>query len=66
EDEAGRVKNAWGLKADEVFDTSYIRVFLDKVGRERLIKQTGESKVEPDYKRDDQKLTVDVVVRFGR
>lgn len=66
EDDAGRVKNAWGLKAGEVFDTSYIHVFLGKVERERLIKQIGELKVGHDYKRDDQKLTVDVVVKFGR
>jgi outer membrane protein assembly factor BamA len=66
EDDAGRVKAAWGLKAGEVFDTSYINAFLNKVSRERLIKQTGGLKVEQEYKRDDQRLIVDVVVKFGR
>lgn len=66
EDEAGRIKGAWGLKAGEVFDTSYFSVFRNKIARERLIRQTVGLKVEPDYKRDDQKLTVDVVVKFGR
>jgi outer membrane protein assembly factor BamA len=66
EDDAVRVKGAWGLKAGEVFDTSYINAFLNKVSRERLIKQTGGLKVEQDYNRDDQRLIVDVVVKYGR
>src|SRR5262245_4163407 len=66
EDDAGRVKAAWGLKEGEVFDTSYIHAFLNKVSRDRLIRQTGGLKVEPDYKRDDQRLIVDVVVKYGR
>jgi outer membrane protein assembly factor BamA len=66
EDDALRVKGAWGLKAGEVFDTSYTHAFLNKVSRERLIKQTGGLKVEQDYKRDDQRLIVDVVVKYGR
>jgi hypothetical protein len=52
--------------AGEVFDTSYINAFLHKVSRERLIKQTGGLKVEQEYNRDDQRLIVDVVVKYGR
>jgi outer membrane protein assembly factor BamA len=69
EDEARRVKGAWGLKTGDVFDTSYISAFLDKVERERLIEQSGRTgglKVESDLKLDDQKLTVDVMVKFER
>jgi outer membrane protein assembly factor BamA len=66
EDEAGRVKDAWGLKAGEVFDNSYITAFLNKVARERLIKQPQGLKAGQELKRDDQRLTVDVVVKFGR
>jgi outer membrane protein assembly factor BamA len=67
DDEAGRVKGAWGLKTGEVFDTSYFsREFLEKVSRDRLLKQPNGLSVTPDYKRDDQALTVDVVVKFTR
>jgi len=66
EDEAGRVKDAWGLKAGEVFNTSYIGAFLNKVARERLIKQPQGLKAGHELKRDDQRLTVDVVVKFER
>jgi outer membrane protein assembly factor BamA len=66
EDEAGRVKGAWGLKAGEVFDTSYINAFLVKVAREGLIKQPQGVKAGQDLKRDDQKQTVDVVIKFQR
>jgi outer membrane protein assembly factor BamA len=64
--EAGRVKAAWGLRAGEVFDSSYITEFMNKVMREKLIGQTGVLKVGQEYKRDDQRLIVDVVVKFGR
>ncbi len=66
EDDAGRVKGAWELKTGDVFDASYAGAFINKIARERLIRQTGELKVRQEYKRDDQKLAVDVVVRFGR
>ena len=66
DEEAGKVKGAWGLKAGEVFDTSYLGVFLNKVAREGLIKQSQWVKVEQDFKLDDQKLTVDVVIKFER
>jgi outer membrane protein assembly factor BamA len=67
DDEAGRVKGAWGLKTGEVFDTSYFsREFLEKVSRDRLLKQPNGLSVTPDYKRDDHALTVDVVVKFTR
>src|SRR5499426_327543 len=55
EDEAGRVKDAWGLKAGEVFDNSYINAFLNKVARERLINQPKGRKAGQELKRDDQK-----------
>jgi outer membrane protein insertion porin family len=66
EDEAGRVKSAWGLKTGEVFDTSYFPVFLEKVARERLIKPSQGLKVGQELKRDDQRLIVDVVVKYQR
>jgi hypothetical protein len=66
EDDAVRVKSAWGLKAGEVFDTSYFGAFLEKVGRERLIKQPQGLKVGEELKRDDQRLIVDVVVKYQR
>jgi hypothetical protein len=66
DDEAGKVKGAWGVKTGQVFDTSYFSVFLEKVGRDRLIKQSGGLSVAPEYKRDDQTLTVDVVIKFSR
>jgi outer membrane protein assembly factor BamA len=66
EDDARRVKDAWGLKAGEVFDNSYINAFLNKVARERLIKQPQGLKAGQELKRDDQRLTVDVVVKFAR
>jgi outer membrane protein assembly factor BamA len=66
EDEAARLKGAWGLKAGEVFDTSYITVFLQKIAREGLIKPQKGMKTSQDLKLDDQKLTVDVVVKFER
>jgi outer membrane protein assembly factor BamA len=66
DDEAGRVKGAWGLKTGEVFDTSYFPAFLEKVARDRLIKQPQGLNVTHEYKRDDQTLNVDVVVMFAR
>lgn len=66
EDEARRVKDAWGLKAGEVFNASYIDAFLDKVVRGGLIRQTQGVRAGQELKRDDQKLTVDVVVKFER
>jgi outer membrane protein assembly factor BamA len=66
EDDAVGVKSAWGLKTGEVFDTSYFRAFLEKVGRERLIKQPQGLKVGQELKRDDQRLIVDVVVKYQR
>jgi outer membrane protein assembly factor BamA len=65
-DEAGRVKDAWGLKAGEVFNNSYFGAFLDKVARGGLIKQPQGVKAGQELKRDDQRLTVDVVVKFER
>jgi outer membrane protein assembly factor BamA len=66
EDEARRVKDAWGLKAGEVFNTSYIDVFLEKVVRGGLIRQTQGVRAGQELKRDEQNLTVDVVVKFER
>jgi outer membrane protein assembly factor BamA len=66
DDEAGRVKAAWGLKTGEILNTSYITAFLEKVAREKLIKQPERLNVEQELKRDDQKLTADVVVKFER
>ena len=66
EDDARRVKDAWGLKAGEVFNTSYINVFLEKVVREGLIRQTQGVRAGQEMKRDEQKLTVNVVVKFER
>jgi outer membrane protein assembly factor BamA len=66
EDEAGRVKAVWGLKAGDVFDTSYFVVFHNKIAREGLIKRAGGLKAVRELKLDDQKLTVDVLVKFER
>src|SRR5262245_29606619 len=66
EDEAARVKAAWGLKAGEVFDTSYFTVFHNKIAREGLIKQAKGLRAVRDLKLDDQKLTVDVLVKYER
>jgi len=66
EDEAARVKAAWGLKAGEVFDTSYFTVFHNKIAREGLIKQAKGMKSRQELKLDDQKLAVDVAIKFER
>jgi outer membrane protein assembly factor BamA len=66
EDDARMVKDAWGLKAGETFSTSYTSAFLNKVMREGLIKQPQGLKTGQELKRDDQRLTVDVVVKFER
>jgi outer membrane protein assembly factor BamA len=66
EDDARRVKDAWGLKAGEVFSTSYTSAFPNKVMREGLIKQPQGLRTGQELKRDDQRLTVDVVVKFER
>jgi outer membrane protein assembly factor BamA len=66
EDEAGRVKDAWGLKSGDVFSTSYFGAFLEKVTRGGLIKQPQGVRVGQELKRDDQRLIVDVVVKFER
>jgi outer membrane protein assembly factor BamA len=66
EDEAVRVKDVWGLKAGEIFSTSYTSAFLDKVLRGGLIKQPQGLRTVQELKRDDQRQTVDVVVKFER
>jgi outer membrane protein assembly factor BamA len=66
EDDARRVKDAWGLKAGEIFNTSYTNAFLAKVMREGLIKLPQGVRTVQELKRDDQRLTVDVVVKFER
>ena len=66
EAEAARVKDAWGLKAGEVFDTTYFVVFHNKIAREGLIKQAKGMKTRQELKLDDQKLTVDVAIKFER
>ena len=65
EDDARRVKDAWELKAGEIFSTSYPGVFIIKVARASLIK-LQEVRPSHELKRDDQRLTVDVVVKFER
>jgi outer membrane protein assembly factor BamA len=65
-DETGRVKDAWGLKAGEIFDVSYLSVFLERVARGGLIKRPDGVRAGQELKRDDQRLTVDVVVKFER
>ncbi|HEU0184386.1 MAG TPA: POTRA domain-containing protein [Blastocatellia bacterium] len=66
EEEAGRVKGAWGLKPGEVFNTSYIDLFLENVARGGMIKQSQGLKARQEMKRDDQRLIVDIVVKFER
>src|SRR5215831_16477925 len=65
EDDARRLKGAWELKAGDIFSTSYTGAFLQKVARAGLIK-LQEVRPVHELKRDDQRLTVDVVVRFER
>jgi len=66
EGDAARVKGAWGLKTGEVFSTSYFDTFLYEVARDGLIKQPQGLKAGLELKRDDQRLIVDVVVKFER
>jgi outer membrane protein assembly factor BamA len=66
EDDARRVKDAWELKAGEIFNISYTTAFLNKVARAGLIKQPQGLRPVQELKRDDQRLTVDVVVKFER
>jgi outer membrane protein assembly factor BamA len=66
EDDARRVKDAWELKAGEIYSTSYTSAFLNKVARAGLIKQPQGLRHVQELKRDDQRLTVDVVVKFER
>src|SRR5262245_34348087 len=63
-DEARTVKAAWELKAGEVSNSSYTTAFLNKVAGARLIKHPEGIRPVQELKRDDQKLTVDVVVKF--
>src|SRR5262245_25952366 len=65
EDDARMVKDAWELKAGDIFSTSYTNVFINKVARAGLIKLQGVRTAQ-ELKRDDQRLTVDVVVKFER
>jgi outer membrane protein assembly factor BamA len=66
EDDARRVKDAWELKAGEIFSASYTTAFINKVARAGLIKQPRGLRPAQELKRDDQRLTVDVVVKFER
>jgi outer membrane protein assembly factor BamA len=66
EDEARMVKDAWELKAGEIFSTSYTNAFIEKVARAGLIKQRQGMRTAQELKRDEQRLTVDVVVKFER
>ena len=66
EDEAARIKGAWGLKSGAVFDISYSSVFLNKIAREGLINQPKGIKTGIEMKLDDQNLAVDLVIKFGR
>src|SRR5262249_9233679 len=66
EDDARRLKEAWELKTGDIFSTSYTGAFLNKVARAGLIKQSQGLRPVPELKRDDQRLTVDVVVKFER
>jgi outer membrane protein assembly factor BamA len=66
EDDARRVKDAWELKAGEIFSASYTTAFINKVARAGLIKQPQGLRTGQELKRDDQRLTVDVVVKFER
>src|SRR5262245_11582991 len=53
EDEARMVKDAWELKAGDIFSTSYTNVFINKVARAGLIKLQGVRTAQ-ELKRDDQ------------
>jgi len=65
EDDARRLKDAWELKTGDIFSTSYTGAFINKVARARLINLQVVRPVH-ELKRDDQRLTVDVVVKFER
>jgi hypothetical protein len=54
------------LKPGEVFNTSYIDLFLENVARGGMIKQSQGLKARQEMKRDDQRLIVDIVVKFER
>ena len=64
EDESTRIKAAWDLKSGDVFDVSYFGAFLSKIAREGLLKKTRGMKTRQELKRDDQKLTVDLSIKF--
>lgn len=65
--DAKRIKDAWQLKTGEVFDTTYMTTFLNKLNRDGLITPAmGVKRVGQDRKLDDQKLMVDVTIKFER
>jgi outer membrane protein assembly factor BamA len=66
EDVAKIFKNAWGIKSGEVFDSSHIIAWLNKLSREGLIKQAQGMRPTQDLSLDHEKLIVDVAVKFER
>src|SRR5215813_13152580 len=56
EDDARRVKDAWELKAGDIFSTSYAGAFSNKHARAGRIKQSQGLRPSHELKRDDQRL----------
>lgn len=63
EAEAQKLIEAWQLKPGEIFDSEYAGVFLSTVRRQGLIRFKDASL---DLKRDDEKLTANLVLKFER
>lgn len=59
--DAKKLKDAWQLAAGEVFDAGYAGIFLGKISREGLIKFKDAAM---DLKRDDEKLTANLTLKF--
>lgn len=56
-----KIRDAWQLNAGEVFDTEYAGIFLGKIRREGLI---SFKEVHLELKRDDEKLTANLTLKF--
>lgn len=61
ESDTKKVKDAWLLKAGEIFDMSYGGIFLGKIKREGLVKFRD---VHQELKSDDEKLTANLTLKF--
>lgn len=61
--DAKKLKDAWLLKSGEIYDSEYVGIFLGKLKREGSVKFKD---VSLDLKRDDEKLTANLTLKFER